>query len=312
MVPKKKEAGPKPTLTRIGIKVEDYEVRIEADINVDAKELKSLLDRGTSLAASRVFSFLSHGAGNSDGESGMVKAKAGTADPAACAYLAPIVDLDGTRWVADTELTRLQDALATGVDPDEVMANGDPDDVLPLAEAARLAGGNPGRFLRHLRACRFELPVSRAMVVHETAPPYAMQSDGNRHRGKTPGRAAGAAVASATDRAVRLAQRGRHASAIRLLTRARRLLEAHIDALLDRFRAVFVLRAVEELTVEETAAALGIADATVRTRYFRASALLRESLARDVDRTLEEAFAFAGERCDRIVARVLERIASGT
>jgi RNA polymerase sigma-70 factor (ECF subfamily) len=92
----------------------------------------------------------------------------------------------------------------------------------------------------------------------------------------------------------------------------RRILEKRIDALPDDDRVVFVLRALEELTVEETAAALGISEATVRTRYFRARGLLRELLARDVDRTLEEAFAVDGERCDRIVARVLERIASGT
>ena len=92
----------------------------------------------------------------------------------------------------------------------------------------------------------------------------------------------------------------------------RRLLEKRIDALPDAYRAVFVLRALEELTVEETAAALDIPDATVRTRYFRARGLLRESLASDIDRTLEDAFAFAGERCDRIVASVLERIKSGT
>lgn len=92
----------------------------------------------------------------------------------------------------------------------------------------------------------------------------------------------------------------------------RRILEKRIDALPDDYRAVFVLRALEELTVEETAAALGIPEATVRTRYFRARGLLREALARDVDRSLEEAFAFDGERCDRMVAAVLERIASGT
>jgi RNA polymerase sigma-70 factor, ECF subfamily len=92
----------------------------------------------------------------------------------------------------------------------------------------------------------------------------------------------------------------------------RRLLERRIDALPDDFRAVFVLRAVEELSVEETAAALGIAEATVRTRHFRARGLLREALAREVDSSLEEAFGFAGERCDRIVAQVLGRIAAGT
>jgi RNA polymerase sigma-70 factor (ECF subfamily) len=85
----------------------------------------------------------------------------------------------------------------------------------------------------------------------------------------------------------------------------RELLEARIDRLPDGYRAVFVLRALEELTVEETASALGIPDATVRTRYFRARSLLREWLARDIDLTMEDAFGFAGARCDRVVANVL-------
>jgi RNA polymerase sigma-70 factor, ECF subfamily len=89
----------------------------------------------------------------------------------------------------------------------------------------------------------------------------------------------------------------------------RRLLEAKIDQLPGAFRTVFVLRAVEEMTVEEAADCLGITAATVRTRYFRAKGLLRESLAREVDMTLADAFAFAGERCDRIVAGVLARLA---
>jgi len=91
---------------------------------------------------------------------------------------------------------------------------------------------------------------------------------------------------------------------------SRRLIEAGIDALPEAFRAVFVLRAVEELSVEEAAHALGIPAATVRTRYFRARALLREALARELDLALEDAFSFAGARCDRIVAKVLERIAA--
>ena len=89
----------------------------------------------------------------------------------------------------------------------------------------------------------------------------------------------------------------------------RRLIETRIDALPDAYRVVFMLRAVEELSVEETAAALGIPEATVRTRFFRARSQLRESLARDVDRACGDAFGFAGARCDRIVANVLARIA---
>jgi RNA polymerase sigma-70 factor (ECF subfamily) len=88
----------------------------------------------------------------------------------------------------------------------------------------------------------------------------------------------------------------------------RRLIEKRIDALPEAFRVVFVLRALEEMTVEETAACLDIPDATVRTRYFRAKGLLRESLSRDLDVALEGAFSFDGARCDRIVAGVLARL----
>lgn len=85
----------------------------------------------------------------------------------------------------------------------------------------------------------------------------------------------------------------------------RRLLEARIDALPDPYRAVFVLRAVEELSVEETAAALAIPHATVRSRYFRARGLMRTWMAGYISTPLDDAFAFAGARCDRIVRKVL-------
>lgn len=88
----------------------------------------------------------------------------------------------------------------------------------------------------------------------------------------------------------------------------RRLIEARIDALPQAFRTVFVLRAVEELSVDEVAEVLHIPPATVRTRFFRARSLLRESLSRDIDMATEDAFGFAGARCDRIVAGVLGRI----
>jgi len=90
-----------------------------------------------------------------------------------------------------------------------------------------------------------------------------------------------------------------------LRAESRRIMEAKIDALPDAFRAVFVLRAIEELSVEEAAAALEIPEATVRTRFFRARSLLRESLSRELDMALDNAFHFAGERCDRITERVL-------
>ena len=88
----------------------------------------------------------------------------------------------------------------------------------------------------------------------------------------------------------------------------RRLLERRIDELPATFRTVFVMRDVEEMSVQETADLLGIPPATVRTRLFRARALLRQALAHDLDTATADVFAFAGERCDRIVSAVLARV----
>ena len=86
------------------------------------------------------------------------------------------------------------------------------------------------------------------------------------------------------------------------------LLEARIDLLPETYRMVFMLRAVQELSVRETSEALDIPEATVRTRYFRARSLMRENLASDIDVTLGDAFAFDGARCDRIVAGVMAKL----
>ena len=88
----------------------------------------------------------------------------------------------------------------------------------------------------------------------------------------------------------------------------RKLLEKRIDALPDAYRPVFVLRAVEELSVDEVAEVLRVPAATVRTRFFRARSLLRESLAPEIELACEDALGFAGERCDWIVAAVMARI----
>jgi RNA polymerase sigma-70 factor (ECF subfamily) len=88
----------------------------------------------------------------------------------------------------------------------------------------------------------------------------------------------------------------------------RALLECKLDELPDVFRVVFVLRSVEEMSIEETAQCLAIPEATVRRRHFRARNLLRESLAREVDSIERDLFEFGGARCDRVVAAVLARL----
>ena len=114
----------------------------------------------------------------------------------------------------------------------------------------------------------------------------------------SPDSATQAALASASDQ-------DPEQSAVRAQTR--KLMESRIDLLPDAFRTVFMLRAVEELSVAEVAQALEIPEATVRTRFFRARRLLRAGFASQMDAALGDVFAFDGARCDRLVANVLAR-----
>ncbi len=66
-----------------------------------------------------------------------------------CAYLAPVIDRDGARWISERELQRCEAGRAAGPDPEAVAAAGTPDDFLALSEAARIAGVS-ARYLRTL------------------------------------------------------------------------------------------------------------------------------------------------------------------
>ena len=74
---------------------------------------------------------------------------------------------------------------------------------------------------------------------------------------------------------------------------------------------MFVLRQVQELSVEETAQCLDIKPETVKTRLHRARALLRRALFEQIDPVLPQALPFHVPRCDRVVSAVLARIAGG-
>lgn len=82
-------------------------------------------------------------------------------------------------------------------------------------------------------------------------------------------------------------------------------LEAAIGGLPEDQRAVFVLRALEELSVEETADVLELNPQTVRTRFLRARRKLQDHLQRELKLTFGEMLPFAGARCDRLIQRVL-------
>ena len=89
-------------------------------------------------------------------------------------------------------------------------------------------------------------------------------------------------------------------------------LQDAVGALPEDQRAVFVLRALEELSVEETAQILELNPQTVRTRFLRARRKLQEQLQRELKLTFGEMLPFAGPRCDRLVERVLKLMEVGT
>ena len=88
----------------------------------------------------------------------------------------------------------------------------------------------------------------------------------------------------------------------------RRLLEHAIAGLPNTFRTVFVLREIEGLSVEDTAEALGIPAATVKTRLLRARRKLQEALAPEVHGALNGTFPFAGADCAALTERVMAKL----
>ena len=88
----------------------------------------------------------------------------------------------------------------------------------------------------------------------------------------------------------------------------RRLLERAFDAIPDDYRSVFMLREIEGLSTAETAECLEISEENVKTRLHRARALIQRELYSAAGEKATTAFQFLGARCDRVVARVMDRI----
>jgi len=89
------------------------------------------------------------------------------------------------------------------------------------------------------------------------------------------------------------------------------VLAAAVDALPEELRAVVALRMIENLSTAETAECLELTPANVKTRLHRARVLLRSWIDARIGQEARQLYAFDGARCDRIVERVLSRLAEG-
>ena len=85
-------------------------------------------------------------------------------------------------------------------------------------------------------------------------------------------------------------------------------IEAAVEELADGYRAVFMLRQVQGMSTAETAEVLGLSEDVVKTRFSRARAALQRDLLARTGAAASTAFTFGQERCDRLVARVLDAI----
>lgn len=83
------------------------------------------------------------------------------------------------------------------------------------------------------------------------------------------------------------------------------VLETAIAHLPEKYRLVFMLREMEELSVKETGDILGIEESNVKVRLNRAKAMLRQNLSNDMK---EHVYTFHLTRCDRLVNHVLNSI----
>jgi RNA polymerase sigma-70 factor (ECF subfamily) len=91
-----------------------------------------------------------------------------------------------------------------------------------------------------------------------------------------------------------------------------RLLEHAVENLPENYRAVVMLREVEEMSTSEAAECLSITEDNVKIRLHRAHALLRKDLYTRARISTTQAFPFHATRCDRVVAAVFSRIAASS
>ncbi len=117
-----------------------------AALGVTKTELSRMLDVGTGIAVGHLGSYPTSVPGPHPGSVPGSVPTSTFAQPRG-SFLVPVVGADETRCVDEQELLRCVAARDDGTDPETVRATGPADDLLPIGEAARLAGVT-SRYLR--------------------------------------------------------------------------------------------------------------------------------------------------------------------
>jgi RNA polymerase sigma-70 factor, ECF subfamily len=88
----------------------------------------------------------------------------------------------------------------------------------------------------------------------------------------------------------------------------REFLEHAVLGLPEQYRAVVMLRDIEELSTAETAHVLELTEDNVKIRLHRGHGMIRNWLFERIGAGAKEAFPFMGARCDQVVRCVLSRL----
>jgi len=88
----------------------------------------------------------------------------------------------------------------------------------------------------------------------------------------------------------------------------RGFLEQAVLDLPQQYRAVVMLRDIEELSTSETAHVLDLTEENVKVRLHRGHRMIRNWLFDRIGARAKEAFSFLGVRCDHVVQNVLDRL----
>ena len=88
----------------------------------------------------------------------------------------------------------------------------------------------------------------------------------------------------------------------------KKILEEAIRQLPPKYRMVFIMREVENMSTEETGKSLQISQINVKVRLNRAKEMLRKTL---VNSEYKELYSFHANRCDRVINNVMQKINEG-
>jgi RNA polymerase sigma factor (sigma-70 family) len=89
-------------------------------------------------------------------------------------------------------------------------------------------------------------------------------------------------------------------------TELKSILEKSIASLPEKYRLIFMMREVEEMSVNETMELLGLSESNVKVRLNRAKEMLRNHITSQYE--FSKAYSFHLQRCDRVVHAVMQKI----